>query len=214
MPTLQRDSHCSNGSTAGHTPSQHTGDIASISEAVLPETETILSVLGMTCASCVNGIEQYLGSMDGISSIKVDLMTAQATVHHYKPIMTTEQLCTSIEGMGFDAQVLASRTLASKATGDESHAGVIEGDQPADSWFSVDGMTCGSCVATLTSLLTELPGVVSADVLLLTAQAMVRHIPREIGVREITNVISDAGFTVAPLDTGADDGTGMPDPSA
>ncbi|KAJ2477648.1 hypothetical protein IWW56_004210 [Coemansia sp. RSA 2131] len=214
MPTLQRDSHCSNGSTAGHTPSQHTGDIASISEAVLPETETILSVLGMTCASCVNGIEQYLGSMDGISSIKVDLMTAQATVHHYKPIMTTEQLCTSIEGMGFDAQVLASRTLASKATGDESHAGVIEGDQPADSWFSVEGMTCGSCVATLTSLLTELPGVVSADVQLLTAQAMVRHIPREIGVREITNVISDAGFTAAPLDTGADDGTGMPDPSA
>ncbi|KAJ2126610.1 Cu(2+)-transporting P-type ATPase, partial [Coemansia sp. RSA 788] len=205
MPTLQRNSHCSNGSTAEHAPPQDPSDIASISETVLPETETILSVLGMTCASCVNRIEQYLGGMDGISSIKVDLMTAQATVHHCKSVMSTEQLCTSIEGMGFDAQVLTSRTLASKATGDEGHAGVIEGNQPADSWFSVEGMTCGSCVATLTSLLTELPGVVSADVQLLTAQAMVRHIPREIGVREITNVISDAGFKAAPLDTGADD---------
>ncbi|KAJ2445725.1 hypothetical protein IWW46_001332 [Coemansia sp. RSA 2440] len=214
MPTLQRNSHCSNGSTAEHAPPQDPSDIASISETVLPETETILSVLGMTCASCVSRIEQYLGGMDGISSIKVDLMTAQATVHHYMSVMSTEQLCTSIEGMGFDAQVLASRTLASKATGNEGNAGVIEGSQPADSWFSVEGMTCGSCVATLTSLLTELPGVVSADVQLLTAQAMVRHIPREIGVREITNVISDAGFKAAPLDTGADDGTGMPDPSA
>ncbi|KAJ2815149.1 hypothetical protein IWW50_006908, partial [Coemansia erecta] len=180
----------------------------------LPETETILSVTGMTCASCVNGIEQYIGNMDGISSIKVDLMTAQATVHHYKGIIAAEKLCTSIEDMGFDAQVLASRTLASTAAHDEGHPGVIEGSQPVDSWFSVEGMTCGSCVATLTSLLTQLPGVVSADVQLLTAQAMVRHIPRDIGVREITNTISDAGFTAAPLDAGADDGAGMPDPSA
>ncbi|KAJ2311112.1 hypothetical protein H4R23_005503, partial [Coemansia sp. Cherry 401B] len=214
-----RDSQCSsNGSssdsTAGPTPSQLTDDAPDNHSIALLETETILSVTGMTCAACVNSIEQHIGKMDGISSIKVDLMTTQATVHHFKHIVSAEQLRTAIEDMGFDAQVLASRTAAGALAHGEDSAGAIEGSRPVDSWFSVEGMTCGACVASLTALLTALPGVVSADVQLLTAQAMVRHIPREIGVREIAAAISDAGFTAAPLDANAEASGGVPDPSA
>ncbi|KAJ2845312.1 hypothetical protein IWW36_004832, partial [Coemansia brasiliensis] len=215
MKTSLHESNESSSSTAGQTPLQPTDEISVKYNLTFPETETILSVTGMTCASCVNSIEQYIGGINGISSIKVDLMTAQATVHHFKHIITAEKVCESIEGMGFDSQILASQTIRETSTGDEGTAVAIEGGQPVDSWFNIEGMTCGSCVATLTSLLTQLPGVVSADIQLLTAQAMVQHIPREIGIRDISKAISDAGFTATPLDAAASgDNAGMPDPSA
>ncbi|KAJ1742984.1 hypothetical protein LPJ68_001383 [Coemansia sp. RSA 1086] len=212
-PAKASDQNESSSSTAGQTPLQPTDEIAVKYSLTFPETETILSVTGMTCASCVNSIEQYIGGIDGISSIKVDLMTAQATVHHFKHIITADKVCESIEDMGFDCQILASQTIRETSAGNDGTAAAIVGGEPVDSWFSVEGMTCGSCVATLTSLLTQLPGVVSADVQLLTAQVMVQHIPREIGIRDISKAISDAGFTATPLDAASGDNAGAPDPS-
>ncbi|KAJ2712639.1 hypothetical protein H4R19_002654 [Coemansia spiralis] len=169
------------------------------------QLETILSVAGMTCASCVNGIEQHIGGLDGVASIKVDLMTAQATVRHHEPVASAKVVRAAIEAMGFDAEVLSSKPV-DEPRADSSHA---------ESWFGIEGMTCGACVATITSLLSALPGVELADVQLLTAQARVRHDPREIGVRDIAKAIDDAGFTATPLDTGAPgDGAGAADPSA
>ncbi|KAJ2726462.1 hypothetical protein GGI07_000600 [Coemansia sp. Benny D115] len=209
-------------STALPTPSQHSvADGSSIHHDVyIPETETILSVIGMTCASCVNGIERHVGGMDGISSIKVDLMTAQATVCHYETTIDAEKVRVAIDDMGFDATVLSSKTIPGPRghTGGENGAGsadAVLGDRPVDSWFTVEGMTCGSCVASVTDVLNNLPGVLSADVQLLTAQAMVRHLPREIGVREISKAMDEAGFHATAL--GASDDAGLSsvvDPSA
>ncbi|ORX70064.1 heavy metal translocatin [Linderina pennispora] len=176
-----------------------------------PETETVLSVTGMTCASCVNSIEGHIGSFDGAVSISVDLMTAQATVRHYTHALPVADLCTAIEDMGYDAAVLSTKTLAPVSDATKADAKAILGESAVESWFNVEGMTCGSCVATITSLLNDLPGVEAADVQLLTAQAMVKHIPREIGVREIADALTDAGYPATPLD-GADSSSAA-DPS-
>ncbi|KAI8320461.1 hypothetical protein GQ54DRAFT_305531, partial [Martensiomyces pterosporus] len=168
----------------------------------------------MTCASCVNSIERHIGGINGVSSIKVDLMTAQATVHHFEHVLPVEGLRVAVEDMGFDASVIASSALPDPNAAAGSGTGAILGEQPVDSWFSVEGMTCGSCVATITSLLSGLPGVVSADVQLLTAQAMVRHSPREIGVREIADALSDAGYQTSPLSADSGSGSKAVDPSA
>ncbi|PIA14029.1 heavy metal translocatin [Coemansia reversa NRRL 1564] len=169
--------------------------------------ETILSVTGMTCASCVHSIERHIGSMEGVQSIKVDLMTGQATVNHNKRVMTPEHVSTCVKDMGFDAQVLTSRAMVDVAIHNQiqTDAPPANGIQPVESWFNIEGMTCGACVATITSLLTKLAGVASVDVQLLTAQAAVRHYPCDIGVRDIANRISDAGFTAAPLNPNAGD---------
>ncbi|KAJ1935145.1 Cu(2+)-transporting P-type ATPase, partial [Linderina macrospora] len=147
----------------------------------------------MTCASCVNSIEGHIGGFDGVTSISVDLMTAQAIVRHYTHTLPVEDLCTAVEDMGFDAAVLSSKVLAAANDTAKVDAKAILGETAVESWFNVEGMTCGSCVATITSLLSDLPGVVAADVQLLTAQAMVKHIPREIGVREVAGALTDAG---------------------
>ncbi|KAJ1899547.1 hypothetical protein LPJ81_004122, partial [Coemansia sp. IMI 209127] len=161
----------------------------------------------MTCASCVNSIEHYIGGLDGALSVKVDLLTAQAVVRHISRTMSAESLCTAIEDMGFDASVITSKEVPAPET-DKGHSAnaTILGTEPIDSWFSVEGMTCGACVATITDLLENMPGVISADVQLLTAQAKVKHVPRDIGVREIAAALCDAGYKAAPLN--ADDGSG------
>ncbi|KAJ2813512.1 hypothetical protein H4S07_000628 [Coemansia furcata] len=214
-PVFNSKGRFSSDSTALHTPSQISHDGASMHGDNAPEeTETILSVSGMTCASCVNGIERHISSMDGVSSIKVDLMTAQATVCHVGQLVTVDILRAAIEEMGFDASVLSSTIRHNKNSAAANSAALISGEQPVESWFNVEGMTCGSCVATITALLSELPGVVNADVQLLTAQAMVKHRPRDIGVREIADALSSARYQTTPLNTGSADGAFAGDPSA
>ncbi|KAJ2235142.1 hypothetical protein H4R99_001804 [Coemansia sp. RSA 1722] len=221
LKSLEENNRYSSGSTALPTPSQYSSDdnisISHCGEDALI-TETILSVTGMTCASCVNGIERHIGGMDGISSIKVDLMTAQAAVHHTESALSAEKVRTSIEDMGFDAMIISSKPVFPagnvKSAGDSPDA--VLGDRPVESWFNIEGMTCGSCVASITSLLTALTGIESADIQLLTAQAVVKHTPRDIGVREIAKVIDNAGFKATPLSlNGNGDNAGAAvDPSA
>ncbi|KAJ1825046.1 hypothetical protein GGH91_000309 [Coemansia sp. RSA 2671] len=210
-PVLKPKNRFSSDNTALQTPSQISDADGNTAEV----TETILSVSGMTCASCVNGIERHVGSIDGVSSVKVDLMTAQATICHVSQMVPADSVRTAIEEMGFEASVLSSTTRNGKNSSAANNAALITGEQPVESWFNVEGMTCGSCVATLTDLLTVLPGVIAADVQLLTAQAMVKHRPRDIGVREIADVMSNAGYKATPLDMDSDaNGGAAADPSA
>ncbi|KAJ1808115.1 hypothetical protein LPJ75_004649, partial [Coemansia sp. RSA 2598] len=221
LKSLGENNRYSSVSTALRTPSQYsTNDHISISHGggELLVTETILSVTGMTCASCVNAIERHIGGMDGVSSIKVDLMTAQAVVHHNASALSADMLRTSIEDMGYDVLTISSKTISPAGNDKSANDGSdgVLGDRPVESWFTIEGMTCGSCVASITSVLTALSGVDSADVQLLTAQAVVKHTPRDIGVREIAKAIVDAGFKATPLSLG-DDGNGAGaaiDPSA
>ncbi|KAJ1938412.1 hypothetical protein GGF37_004818, partial [Kickxella alabastrina] len=179
----------------------------------VPETKTILSVTGITCTACVNSIEKHVGGMTGISSIKVDLMTAQAIIQHSELYMSANNLREAIEDMGFDAMIISSKLLSKSEKSDGGTADAVMGDQPVGSWFTVEGMTCGSCVAAVTSILTALPGVISADVQLLTAQASVKHLPCKIGVREIADALGDGGFQATSL--GVDENAEMAsDPSA
>ncbi|KAJ2512562.1 hypothetical protein H4217_006820 [Coemansia sp. RSA 1939] len=209
------DARLSNTSTEIHTAYQKSVEDINEHKVEVPECETILSVQGMTCASCVNSIESNIGGFDGVISIKVDLMTAQAAIRHISHTISTERLCEAIEDMGFDASVVTTKNVASlqQDKSGSGNAAAILGTEPIESWFSVEGMTCGSCIAAITALLQGMPGIVGADVQLLTGQAKIKHIPRDIGVREIANALTNAGYESAPLN--ADDGGGkdIVDPS-
>lgn len=60
--------------------------------------------------------------------------------------------------------------------------------------LSVEGMTCAACVAALESALQRLPGVLSVNVSLMTAQAVVQHDPAVVGGDALAAAIDDAGF--------------------
>uniref|UniRef100_A0AAX7VPY5 P-type Cu(+) transporter n=1 Tax=Astatotilapia calliptera TaxID=8154 RepID=A0AAX7VPY5_ASTCA len=71
-----------------------------------------LGVEGMTCGSCVQSIEQRIGSLPGVMHIKVSLEGKNATVIFDPSHQSPESLSEAIEDMGFESSLPAS----SKAT--------------------------------------------------------------------------------------------------
>jgi len=64
-----------------------------------------LDIEGMTCASCVNRIERYLGKLDGVTKANVNLATERATVVA-GPSVTVDQIIAAVEAAGYDARLV------------------------------------------------------------------------------------------------------------
>jgi Cu+-exporting ATPase len=68
------------------------------------------------------------------------------------------------------------------------------GKDTATVWLNVDGMTCGSCTASVTNILKEFPGVVSAHVDLATKTAEVEIKNGAVEPDSIAKEVTDMGF--------------------
>lgn len=60
--------------------------------------------------------------------------------------------------------------------------------------IKVTGMTCGGCSGSVTRVLSELPGVVQAEVTLDPGQAVVTYDPATVSRDALCAAIDDAGF--------------------
>ena len=63
--------------------------------------------------------------------------------------------------------------------------------------IKVDGMTCGGCVASVTRVLMEIPGVSDVAVMLHSGDAKVTFDPVRTDVSTLHAAIKDAGYDVA-----------------
>lgn len=61
----------------------------------------ILSIDGMTCSACSNGLEKYLNKQNGITSASVNLVMANATVEYDEKVLTIPQIEAFIQQAGF-----------------------------------------------------------------------------------------------------------------
>ena len=52
----------------------------------------ILSIDGMTCSACSNGLEKYLNKQNGIYNASVNLVMANATIDYDEKILNQEKL--------------------------------------------------------------------------------------------------------------------------
>jgi len=60
--------------------------------------------------------------------------------------------------------------------------------------IKVGGMSCGGCVASVTKVLGELPGVAKVDVVLAPGLATVEFDAAQVGRAALCEAIEDAGF--------------------
>lgn len=60
--------------------------------------------------------------------------------------------------------------------------------------IKIEGMSCGGCTASVTKVLTELPGVAQAEVQLTPGQATVKFDPAQVSRAALCAAIDDAGF--------------------
>uniref|UniRef100_F6VMS7 Copper-transporting ATPase 2 n=1 Tax=Monodelphis domestica TaxID=13616 RepID=F6VMS7_MONDO len=66
----------------------------------------VIGIDGMTCASCVQTIENLLSQREGIEKISVSLAEEIGTFCYNASIISPEELKTAIEDMGFEASII------------------------------------------------------------------------------------------------------------
>jgi len=160
-----------------HTPSATTG----VQKGVGGLKRVELPVFGLTCAKCVQAVEQALREVSGVKQATVNLAAARAFVD-YDPaqvgVLTLER---AIRNAGY-------RTEGAKAR------------------FGIEGITCASCVTTIESALRDTPGVLQASVNVGTEEAVVEYLPSVADLGAIKAAVASAGYPVldAPPPAGPD----------
>ncbi|MDP1693174.1 MAG: heavy metal-associated domain-containing protein, partial [Burkholderiaceae bacterium] len=108
-----------------------------------------LPIDGMSCASCVGRVERALAAVPGVASASVNLATESAAVA-LPPGGDVAALIGAVERAGYAVP----------------HASLD---------FTIDGMSCASCVGRVERALAAVPGVLEASVNLASSRAQVLH---------------------------------------
>lgn len=73
----------------------------------MADTETELSVRGMTCQNCVRHVEKAVRSVPGVQNVSVDLARGSVRVTH-APGVDAGEIAKAIDEEGYEAAVQAS----------------------------------------------------------------------------------------------------------
>lgn len=140
------------------------------------------SVIGMTCASCVNRVEKAIKKVDGVETVSVNLAINQAQVKYDKTKIKDEQvLIEAIKKLGYEAKVK---------------------DNPESKkyLFSVKGMTCASCVNRVEKVIAKIEGIDSVTVNLASHQAQVQVNDKNFKTQLVIDAVTKLGYEGALID--------------
>ena len=136
------------------------------------KTERIdLPIVGMSCASCASKIQKSLSNLEGVEKANVNFATSKATVLYQPQLVKPKDFISSIRKSGYEV-------------------GLASVEVP------IQGMHCASCVQNIEKALLRTRGVTKAAVNLATEKARVEYIPSETSLKEIKEVIEQAGYRV------------------
>ncbi|XP_054479629.1 copper-transporting ATPase 2 [Anoplopoma fimbria] len=155
------------------------------SEREIKAQKCFISVIGMTCASCVANIERNLHKHKGIIMVLVSLMAGKAEVKYDAEVLDAAAVTQLIEDLGFGAKLMEDNAV--------TH-GKLE--------LTITGMTCASCVHNIESKLTSTKGVLVASVALATKKAQIQFDPEVLGARDIIKIIQSLGFEASLVKEG------------
>ena len=136
-----------------------------------------LNITGMTCAGCVNNIQNNLLKHEGIVNVLIALLTEKAEIQYNPEYIIPSQIVLLIENIGFGAKLLES---------EENGVATVD--------LNIDGMTCSSCVNRIQNVLKKFPGVLSVSVVLATNSGKFKYETMKTGPRSIIERINELGF--------------------
>ncbi|RMJ25507.1 Heavy-metal-associated domain-containing protein [Aspergillus sp. HF37] len=168
-----------------------------------PSTEefnALISIGGMSCSSCVNAITAEVQGLEYVKEVNVNLLTNSAKLVYTGPRSNIEKIIECIEDIGFEASLDQANDNAPASRAPEGYVAEL----------AIGGMTCGSCVGTVTSALEQLPFVTEASVNLMSSSARVEYKAQD-NIGAIIEKVEDLGYdaslsSVQPL-AASDDGT-------
>ncbi|OIW24986.1 heavy metal translocatin [Coniochaeta ligniaria NRRL 30616] len=147
-----------------------------------------ISITGMSCSSCVGKITAALEQKPWVRSANVALLTQSATVE-FDGVQNVEELLKAIEGLGYEASLEHVEELP-PAPGAGPRAA-------PDLWkasYSIGGMTCSSCVSTITKALESFPWTKSVGVNLITNSGTLIFEDKS-HLSQIAEAIEGVGYT-------------------
>ena len=139
--------------------------------------QVTLPITGMTCANCVATVERNLKKVNGVQNAAVNLSSERATVEFDPQVAGLPDLVARIQRAGY---------------------GVATGE--AD--LSIRRMSDDNDARRLEKALSQIEGVLEAQVSFATERARVRYIPTAVSQSDLRKVITSAGFDV--LETGGE----------
>jgi copper chaperone len=66
--------------------------------------ETILSVEGMTCSSCIRHVERALSELEGIEKVEVKLRDGKVRVEHDPSRSTIDEMIQALGEAGYESR--------------------------------------------------------------------------------------------------------------
>ena len=68
-------------------------------------TKTVMSITGMSCASCATRIEKTIAALEGISSVAVNFAAGELIAIHDKTIISPDEIAYHVERLGYDVNL-------------------------------------------------------------------------------------------------------------
>ncbi|KAJ9610526.1 hypothetical protein H2200_005303 [Cladophialophora chaetospira] len=155
-----------------------------------------LSIGGMTCASCTSAITKGLDNLDFVKSADVNLMSNTARVVIHAPKDNSDKLVEEIEDLGYDAAIQDLHPLMQETPSAEAR------DEDYKVTLCIGGMTCGSCVGTISQGLQELTFVNEVNVDLVGNRGLISFSGKE-NLETLLEKIDDLGYdaTIVKLES-------------
>jgi Cu+-exporting ATPase len=143
-----------------------------------------LPITGMTCANCVATVERNLKKLDGVQTAVVNLSSERATVDFDSAKLQLADVIARVNRAGYGVAT-GEADLIIKRLSDDNDARRLE------------------------KALTNLEGVLEAQVTYTTEKARVKYIPTVITQVELRRAVSSAGFEAVELGGEAEDAEAM-----
>ena len=133
-----------------------------------------LPIKGISCASCVAKIEKGLSHLSGVVDAKVNLATQRAAITFDPSQVHMSDFIRTIQDLGYEAAV-------EKVT------------------LPVQGMSCASCVNRVQTALSNVTGVIAADVNFATEKATVEYVSGQITLKDLSKAVEAIGYTILEI---------------
>ena len=136
----------------------------------------VLSVTGMTCASCARTIEKNVSKVEGVTNASVNFATERLIVEFDESKASIEKIREAVKKAGYGVL-------------DDGEETIREVSIP------ISGMTCASCAKAIEKSISKLNGIKEVSVNLANEKARVVYDSSQVRLSEIKNAIIKAGYT-------------------
>ena len=140
----------------------------------------VVTVEGMSCASCATTIEKAVGNLKGVKVSQVSFATDKMTVDYDSNEVTMDEIADTVKKAGYK--------LA---------------DEEQTKQFQIEGMSCASCATTIEKATANLKGVKISNVNFPKETLTITYDANAVNPQEIEETVKKSGYKATLMDQSA-----------